>query len=129
MPTYCYRTSEGKVHDRTFPPGEAPDQIFITFDHYGRRKFATRDRQAEGVFTSVRATENPTHQPRRGAWPMKPCYASGVHPEQAQELRDHLKDRGCPTEITSSGDPIYTSPRHRKKALKCRGMNDANAFS
>lgn len=67
--------------------------------------------------------------PRKKIWPMKPCYASGVHASQAQELRDHLAKRGCPTEVTPSGDPIYTSAAHRKKALKIRGMHDKASFN
>lgn len=60
---------------------------------------------------------------------MEPCCASGVHASQAQELREHLADRGCPTEVTTDGDPIYTSAAHRKKALKCRGMFDKASFN
>lgn len=67
------------------------------------------------------------HSPRTAggeSWPMAPCYASGVNAVQAGELRKHLADRGVPTEVTSEGDPVYTSPGHRKKALAVRGMHD-----
>lgn len=65
---------------------------------------------------------------RTGDWPALTCFASGVHASQAQELRDYLRERGCPTEVTENGDPVYTSPAHRKKALKLRGMYDRDSF-
>jgi len=57
-------------------------------------------------------------------WPMSPCNSSGVQPEQAQELRDHFKRHGVPTEVTTQGDPVYRSPQHQKRALACRGMHN-----
>lgn len=62
--------------------------------------------------------------PSPKGWPMAPCFASGVRPEQAQELRDYLRDKGVPTEVTRGGDPIYTSPEHQRRALKARGMHN-----
>ena len=56
------------------------------------------------------------------------CYASGVHADNANDLRKHLADRGVRTEITKNGDPVYTSAAHRKKALKVRGLIDKNSF-
>ena len=61
-------------------------------------------------------------------WPMAPCVGSGVNAAQASELRTFLKDRGCPTEVTSEGDPVYTSPRHQAKALKLRGMHNRASY-
>lgn len=66
--------------------------------------------------------------PTSKCWPMPPCYASGVRPEQAQELRDLLKSKGVPTEVTSQGDPIYVSLEHRRRALKARGMVDRAGY-
>jgi hypothetical protein len=60
---------------------------------------------------------------------MEPCFASGVNAVQAPELRKFLADRGCATEVTSEGDPIYRSAGHRKKALKLRGMYDKASYS
>lgn len=60
-------------------------------------------------------------------WPLT-CYASGVHAGDAQQLRDHLRERGVPTEVTSDGDPVYTSPEHRRRALRARGMFDRAAY-
>ncbi len=131
MPTYCYTAPESpKIFDREFPAGKAPDKIFVEENGYSLQAF--RDRQAEvaGMHLSVRGSENPTQQRRRqNPWPMEPCVASGVHPSQAQELRDHLTSRGCPTEVSRDGEPIYTSAAHRKRALKCRGMYDRNSYN
>lgn len=124
MPTYCYKTEEGDILERVFRMGEAPGEI-----HLPGGKTATRDYQAEGVSGTVIGTDNPTcrSKPKR-PWPMAPCVASGVHASQAQELRDHLAERGCPTEVTNDGDPIYTSAAHRKKALKIRGFYDKASY-
>ena len=66
--------------------------------------------------------------PAKSGWPIK-CYASGVNADQAQELRDYLQDAGVKTEVTPDGDPVYTSPLHRKRALKARGFHDNNSFN
>ena len=66
--------------------------------------------------------------PSPKGWPMEPCIASGVQPDQAQELRDLFKRKGVPTEVTSGGDPIYRSPEHRRRALKARGFRDLSGY-
>lgn len=111
MPTYCFRADDGEIVERQFRMGEAPR--CITLDD-GR--VAIRDIQAE-------------HSPRRagGGWPIV-CYASGVHPDQADELRQYLRDRGCPTEVTSGGDPVYRDRHHRKRALRLRGFVDRAGY-
>jgi len=121
---YCYSTEDGEIHDLEFPMGEAPKRVELLAGHV----IATRNYQAEGVSGSVIGTNNPVKS-RTRKWPMAPCYASGVHASQAGELRKHLKERGCSTEVTPNGDPIYTSAAHRKKALKIRGMHDRNSYS
>ncbi len=60
------------------------------------------------------------------AWP-KYCDASGVHPDQIPEAREHLRSRGVPTDFLPDGRAVYTSRGHRKKALKAVGMHDRNA--
>jgi hypothetical protein len=99
--------------------GHAPDEITLP-----NGRVATRDRRAEltGSTISVRGGGGSGR-----AWPQT-CYASGVHPEQAGELREHLARRGCKTEVKPSGDPVYESAAHKKKALKIRGMHDRNSF-
>jgi len=127
MPTYCYRAPDGEVFDREFSAGKAPDVVTVVYMH-GQKK-CYRDRQAEvaGMHVSVVGSENRTRQPNN-TWPMPPCHASGVHADQAQDLRDHFKASGVNAEVTSDGDPIYTSAAQRRKALKCRGMHDRNSF-
>jgi len=109
MATYCYTDGKETV-DFHFPMGKAPKHI--------RRdgRTWTRDFSAErpGV-------------PCSAGWPIE-CYASGVHPSQAQELRDYFKRHGCPTEVSADGNPIYRNAAHRKKALKCRGFRDRAAY-
>lgn len=108
MPTYCYSSENGEVIERVYPMGKAPATIY------------------QGEFRRDFAAEQ-TSRPGRAGWPIT-CFASGVNANQAQELRDHLRERGVPTEVTSDGDPVYTSPGHRKKALKARGIHDRNSF-
>jgi len=64
-----------------------------------------------------------------GDWPELTCYASGVHASQAGELRDFFKQRGESVTVTPQGDPVYTSPRQRKRCLKMRGFHDRNSYS
>jgi hypothetical protein len=125
---YCYRTLNGEIFDREFPPGEAPDRISIGCNGHSKPAFRDRRTEMSGATMIVKGTENPTRQPRRGAWPMNECYASGVHSDQAQELRDHFKKNGLSIEVTPNGDPIYTSAKQRRKALKCRGLHDNASF-
>jgi hypothetical protein len=106
MPTYCYENGV----ERVFPIGKAPQCIM----HGGR--FLKRSYAAEQK--SVPAAKG---------WPMT-CVASGVNAAQAGELRDHLARAGVPTEVTSDGDPVYTSAKHRRKALKARGLFDRSSF-
>lgn len=126
MVTYCYRyvdplSEEEEILERAFPMGKAP-----TILRFEDGSFATRDYGAERVGGAVKGTENPI---RSRTWPMSPCVGSGVHASQARELREHLAKRGCKTEVTAGGDPIYTSAAHRKKALKIRGMYDKASYS
>lgn len=111
MPTYCFSSPTGETVERFFPMGDAPQAIQVDGQE------AKRDYRAECV--AVPAT--------RG-WPLV-CYASGVHPKQAQELRDGLRRAGVATEVDRNGDPIYTSAVHRKKALAAREMHDNASFN
>ncbi len=65
--------------------------------------------------------------PATKGWPIE-CYASGVHADQAQDLRDEFKRVGVPTEVTKDGDPIYRNATHRKRALKARGLLDRKSY-
>lgn len=111
MPIYCYKTVNDLVVERLFDIGKAPPVILVN----GVR--AERCIAAELV--SV---------PSRTGWPLT-CCASGVNAEDADKLRDHLAERGIPTEVTDDGDPVYTSHTHRKKALKARGFIDKAGYN
>jgi len=122
MPWYCYTTEDGKTTDVHFAMGSAPPNMQID----GKRAY--RDRAAEGATGYVKGSKTPVKR-GYGKWPMEPCTASGVHPSQAQELRDFLGKRGCPTEVTKDGDPVYTSQRHQDKALKLRNMHNRASYN
>jgi hypothetical protein len=110
MPIYCYELPYGGVVERAFMAGKAPKTVRVG------RSVAKRAYTAERK--SVPATKG---------WPME-CYASGVHPSQAGELREHLAKSGVPTEVTKHGDPVYRNAMHRRKALRARGIVDRSSF-
>jgi len=116
MPIYCYERPNGEIIEEIFQMGKAPGFILKN----GQPCLRSWSTEMAGQIVTVNGTSNPVKR----SWPMKPCVASGVHPEQAQDLRDHLRARGCPTEVTGGGNPVYTSAAHRKKALKIRGFQD-----
>lgn len=113
MPTYCFETPDGKVIEKVFPRGEAPDMILLDNGRAAKR--------------SYRAEHADRRRSAGSGWPLT-CVASGVNASQAGELHKFLKDAGVPTEITKDGDPVYRDPHHRKRALYARGMFDKSAY-
>jgi len=112
MPRYCYRDKRGRIHERSFSiMAQIPKRIFFDDGSHADRDFSSEH-------ASVPATKG---------WPME-CYASGVHPSQAGELREHLAKSGVPTEVTKHGDPVYRNAMHRRKALRARGIVDRSSF-
>jgi hypothetical protein len=112
MPIYCFETQDGEIYEREFPVcAKRPPWIIVN----GKK-----------AWRSYRA-EQKSVPPTKG-WPMT-CVASGVHPDQAGELRKYLADRGVPTEVTPDGDPVYRNAAHRRKALKARGMFDKAGYN
>ena len=109
MPTYAYRCGR-KVITRQFRISERPDEV----EYKGK------------VYKRSFADEGPS-VPSSAGWPLE-CYASGVAPEQANELRKFYRDHGCPTEVSKDGNPIYRNAQHRKKALKVRGFHDNASY-
>ena len=71
MPHYCFSNEDGEVVEKFYKMGDAPKKITLGGVVY------LRDFTAEGVGV-----------PAKTCWP-RTCYASGVHPDQAQTLRDH----------------------------------------
>jgi hypothetical protein len=59
-------------------------------------------------------------------WPME-SDAAGVHPDQAKEYSDYLREKGVPTEILENGNPVFTSQHHRKRFCQATQMYDRNA--
>jgi hypothetical protein len=110
MPIYCYINKKGEVIEQVHPVGKAPKSVTVDGVTYKRYYLA------ESV--SV---------PASAGWPLT-CYASGVHPSQADELRRHFDKVGVPTEVTPDGDPVYRNAAHRRKALKARGFVDRSSF-
>ena len=110
VPIYCYEHPNGTVYDRVFEAGKAPRSILV------KGRVASRSYSAEA-----------TGVPAKKGWPMT-CFASGVNANQAGELRDHLRKEGVATEVTPDGDPVYTDPAHRKRALRARGMVDKKSY-
>ena len=111
MPTYCYKTEDGIVVERVFRMGEAPRTVQTEEGKTATRDYASEHKSA----------------PTSAGWPLE-CVASGVHPDQAGELRQYFKRHGVPTEVSKDGNPIYRDANHRKRALKARGLFDRTAF-
>ena len=111
MVTYCYITEDGRSEDRFFPMGTAPPSINFIDGSVAKRDYAAE------------------HRPRKAGsgWPMT-CYASGVNPNQAQELRDFYKKHSFRCDVKNSGDPVYENSSHRKAALKLRNLHDKHSF-
>ena len=86
-------------------------------------KFFHYDKELDMVVEGRAPVEKKT-----GDWPPIECIASGVAPQQAQELRDFFSAHGEQVEVSNSGDPIYTSAAQRKRLLKLRGLHDRNSF-
>jgi hypothetical protein len=110
MPTYCYINEDGERRQLTYPIGRQPVNVKIN------GKVARRDYQAEAVGV-----------PPATGWPIE-CVASGVNAEQAGELKKHFKDHGLNIPVTNDGNPVYSNPNQRRKALKCRGLVDKASF-
>ncbi len=122
MPVYCFSTESGEVTERQYPRDRVPEAIVVLTKDGKWVEYANRDYRAENVRGSIGAGRT-----KLSGWPQT-CFASGVNANQADELRDHLARRGCPTEVTEKGDVVYTSAAHKRKALKVRGICDKSAF-
>ena len=60
-------------------------------------------------------------------WPMV-SDAVAVMPNQIQEAAEAARKHGVPTDFTPKGQPIFTSPRHRRDYCeRVRGVVDRNA--
>lgn len=112
MAIFCYRTAEGVLVERDFSIGKAPAKVTL----WGRTAVRSLVDELAGQGA-----------PPTTGYPIT-CVASGVQPDQAGELRDHLASRGVPTQVTPDGDPVYRDAQHRRKALGVRGLHDRNCY-
>ena len=112
MPIYCYENKGGDVIEKVYLVNQERPKGFMLNGYWYTRSF-----QAENVGT-----------PSAVGWPIE-CLASGVHADQAGELREHFKKAGVPTEVSADGNPVYRNAKHQKKALKCRGMHNKASYS
>ena len=53
-------------------------------------------------------------------WP-KTSNSMAVHPTQVQEAQKVAAEKGCPTEYTKRGKPIFRDKQHMRKYLKAHG--------
>lgn len=139
---FCYeREDNAEIVEAEFPIGQAPE--YIEFDAFTQDDYdttaeggmtvtqcrvrANRSLRAEGSkFSGLRG--NPKiKNTGKNIWPMK-SDALGCGPKQIGEFREKSKKAGCATDFTPDGRAIITSPGHKKKVMKWRGLHDRNAF-
>jgi hypothetical protein len=109
---YAYQTPDGQVHwlEQRLADGSPPKFILVG------------EVQASRCYRAERKGGNLT------GWPLE-CEASGVMPEQAAELRAEFRRLGLDVEVSPQGNPVYTSPASRRKALKARGFYDRSSYA
>ena len=111
--TYCYICPKcGHKQQRVMPMSEFAETIICD----KCKNFMDIDHVAQHSETKQTAS----------CWPME-SDAAGVHPAQAKEYSDHLRDQGVPTEVKPNGNPILTSQHHRAEVCRVTGMYDRNA--
>ena len=111
MMTYCFTNKRtGVTIERQFDMNNIPERVKYRGRVFGKNRRA----EIKGV------------PPTKG-WPIE-CIASGVHADQAQELRDHFKRNGLNIEVTKDGNPVYKTNKEQRRALRCRGMVNKSSF-
>ncbi len=119
MPTYCYRTKDGNIHD-----------VVMTIEEKALRQ----DEDGQIVLDDGRKAKMDVASQVRGQgthgsdnWPIH-SIAAGVMPRQIAEATEHARARGVPTDFDAKGRVIFTSPSHRRKYLKTRGFHDEDGY-
>ena len=105
MPDYCYSSDDGDVIECRFRMGEAPRLVRRGGKTYRRDYHAEKPRQLVA-----------------DTWP-RVGLCAGVMPDQAQEAYQKSVNDGVPTNFTKGGDPIFTSPGHRKRYMRSIGAD------
>lgn len=110
--TYCYACKCGNKTEKQMPMSEFSKTIVCD--------------KCERLM-GIDLVSQQGHRPNTaGAWPME-SDAMGVHPAQAKEYSDYLREKGVPTEVNTEGNPVLTSQHHRKLVCAATDTYDRNA--
>lgn len=111
MPVYCFKCPKCKSKKEAFREMSQSDKSMVCDckAKMNRDHFAEKGPQRYG--------DN---------WPMV-SYAAGVSPDEVPAMMEVDRKHGVETNYTSDGDPIFTSPKHRKKYCEAHGLYDRNA--
>ena len=60
-------------------------------------------------------------------WP-KTSNSMAVHPTQVQEAQKVAAEKGCPTEYTKRGKPIFRDKQHMRKYLKAHSAVNYDSY-
>jgi hypothetical protein len=116
MMIYCYETPDGEIVERVMTVAEMKAfQESPESEGFKRRidiEHGSKIMNRTGI----------DHKWRRGL----ACEASAVHPSQVDEFKQIMADHGCPTDFKKTGEPIYHSRDHRRRAMEIRGLYDRN---
>lgn len=114
MPVYCYRTTDGKLHE-----------VVMTVSEMLRRsgkdlsiKLPDGRRAERSIADEHRGFRNTP-----GNWPLA-CEAMAIHPDQIPEAVESCRAMGIPTDYTPTGEPILRDRNHRKKYARAIGLID-----
>lgn len=106
VPTYCYKTEQGRMAELFWPIGKAPKTMTID------GKVAHRDYRAEHPI-----------QHHADLYP-KTSSSCGVSKSQIKQAEAHSRKVGVPTHYNERGDPMFTSRTHQNDFLKATGRRN-----
>ena len=109
--TYCYSCECGNKTEKNVPMSDFAKTV---------------ECEKCGKLMGIDPAAQKCKTPGASCWPME-SDAMGVHPAQAKEYSDYLKEKGVPTEINSDGNPVLTSRHHRKLVCAATDTYDRNA--
>lgn len=122
MPTYCYRTKDGALHEVTLSDTERRRREKKGRMKLPNGKIGVRDIAAEhGGFRDL-SEKNFPKGGKQDHW------AVAVHPSQVAEADAKASALGVPTEHNREGSPQFTSAQHRAKYLRKFGFVDRSAY-
>lgn len=115
MPIYEFQTADGDVVEMVMP--------FSEFDRRVKDGKITLDdgREATSYFNPYAGISSVP-----GNYPYE-SDACGVHPAQAREQIEHLRQMGCGfVEHSKDGNPIFQDKGQRKRVCEALGLFDRN---